>query len=569
MKYLILIIFFLGVSCGRQRETDLVLDNARALMRDEPARALALLRTLRTEHLKRASSRAQYALLYSQALDKNRIFRTDDSLIRIAVRYYESRDTPHEKASAYYYLGRIYDNRCDKIGAAEALFHAQAHVSETDDDYLRGQIAFSIGLLYSNQLSYEEALGYLKRSNRHFLKAGQRLNTAISLEWLGHVYLNLHDNYRSDSCLREASALYEQLGMSDDLLRAQLNRSWILMKEVGTDSVRRYVDALFARHSPHLSPSTQWGLMLSLHFKEGNLDSARAYGLKCIGAADRASGYTIADCYSLLEQIEFAAGNYKKAQDYAYTYCRIIDSMNALKNRTFMQEIEQRCQNKLLTSHNEALAVQRHYQSIVILLLTIIFTIGIWIAIRAFCRWQKRAHEQIRQAETELCSLRTTYDGLQKRMASLQEQSDKDDLQETQLYKALEERMIGLRELIASSQTIKPSLFIKNFQKYVGVNVNSRHALTDLQYVVNRKYNGVVDYLKAHYPELTKHDLDLCCLLCFGFSQQAICYMYDYGDIGSFYNKRSRLRHKLKLPADYKIEDFFTDLLRQLAPRAQ
>lgn len=141
MKYLILIIFFLGVSCGRQRETDLVLDNARALMRDEPARALALLRTLRTEHLKRASSRAQYALLYSQALDKNRIFRTDDSLIRIAVRYYESRDTPHEKASAYYYLGRIYDNRCDKIGAAEALFHAQAHVSETDDDYLKGQIA--------------------------------------------------------------------------------------------------------------------------------------------------------------------------------------------------------------------------------------------------------------------------------------------------------------------------------------------------------------------------------------------------------------------------------------------
>lgn len=63
--------------------------------------------------------------------------------------------------------------------------------------------------------------------------------------------------------------------------------------------------------------------------------------------------------------------------------------MNALKDRTFMQEIEQRCQNKLLTSHNEALAVQRHYQSIVILLLTIIFTIGIWIAIRAFCRWQK------------------------------------------------------------------------------------------------------------------------------------------------------------------------------------
>ncbi len=569
MKYLILILLFLGASCGRQREADRILDEARSRMREEPAQALDLLREIRAEKLTRASLRADYALLYSQALDKNRIFSTDDSLIRVAVRYYDRTGSPHEKALAYYYLGRIGANRNDCIGSAEALFRAKYYVQETDDDYLKGQINFSIGLLYYNQLSLDEALVYFKRSNIHFHREGLIQNTAISLEWLGNTYLNLLDNFHADSCFKEAAALYEKLDLKEDIFRAKLDRSWVLIKEADTDSVRRYANAIFTQYLPDKSLKDHWGLMLSIYYKERNIDSARVYGLKCIGCNDNSiSGYNTADCYSILQHIEFLAGNYTQAQEYYTTYCHIIDSMNALKYKTFMHGIEQRCENDLLANYNEALAIRQHYQSIVIFLLSVIFVIGVCAAVWMFRQWQKRVRVQINQAETELSTLRTTYDGLQKKMASLQEQSDKDDQQEAQLYKALEERMIGLRDLIATSQTIKPSLFIKNFQKYAGVNVNSRHALTDLQFVVNRKYNGVVDYLKAHYPELTKHELDLCCLLCFGFSQQAICYMYDYGDIGSFYNKRSRLRHKLKLPADYKTEDFFTDLLRQLASKS-
>lgn len=568
MRNLLLILILLGASCSRQCETDTILDNVRNRMREEPAEALELIRSVRAEKLTKASSRAEYALLYSQALDKNRIFLTDDSLIRIAVRHYGRTGTPHEKAMSHYYLGRICANRKDFLGSAEALFRAQSYVHETDDDYLKGQISFSIGLLYYNQLSFEEALDYFKRSNSHFLKENLLQNTAISLEWLAQTNLNLLDDYHSDSCFRKAAALYEQLGMHEDLFRVRLNYAWLLKKQVGTDSVRRYTDAVYAEFAPDISSRCDWGLMLSLFFDEGNIDSARVYGLKCIGTSNCASGYTMADCYSLLEQIEFSAGNYKKAQEYAYTYWDIIDSLSKLKDRTFMHAIEQRCQNELLTSYNESLAIRQHYQSIVIFLLSVIFVIGISAGVWRFLQWKRRAREQIRQTETELHILRTTYDGLQKQLAHLQQQSNKGDMQEAQLYKALEERMIGLRELIASSQTIKPSVFIKNFQRYAGVNVNSRHALTDLQFVVNRKYNGVVDYLESHYPELTKHDLDLCCLLCFGFSQQAICFMYDYGDIGSFYNKRSRLRRKLKLPVDYKIEDYFSNLLQQLASQA-
>ena len=86
----------------------------------------------------------------------------------------------------------------------------------------------------------------------------------------------------------------------------------------------------------------------------------------------------------------------------------------------------------------------------------------------------------------------------------------------------------------------------------------------DLQYIVNQKYFGIIDYLKARYPDLNKHDLDLCALMCFGFSHAGICYLYDYSTLGSFYNKRSRLRRKLHLSQEEKIEDFISRQIAEL-----
>lgn len=111
---------------------------------------------------------------------------------------------------------------------------------------------------------------------------------------------------------------------------------------------------------------------------------------------------------------------------------------------------------------------------------------------------------------------------------------------------------------------IKPANFVREFKRYMTVDTNSQYALYDLQYIVNQKYFGIIDHLKARYPDLNKHDLDLCALMCFGFSHAGICYLYDYSAQGSFYNKRSRLRRKLQLPQNQKIEDFIRQQIGEL-----
>ena len=67
---------------------------------------------------------AKYALLLSQALDKNYIDLQSDSIIAPAVRYYENHGTPDERMKAFYYRGRISMNANDYDNATEYFIKA-------------------------------------------------------------------------------------------------------------------------------------------------------------------------------------------------------------------------------------------------------------------------------------------------------------------------------------------------------------------------------------------------------------------------------------------------------------
>ena len=56
------------------------------------------------------AEKAKYALLLTQAEDKNYILHTSDSLINIAVCYYDSIQDTDLSAKSHYYLGRVYQD---------------------------------------------------------------------------------------------------------------------------------------------------------------------------------------------------------------------------------------------------------------------------------------------------------------------------------------------------------------------------------------------------------------------------------------------------------------------------
>lgn len=540
-------------------------------MNEHPEDALSIIRHIDRRKIYSSASEARYALLYSQALDKNYVDVTSDSLTAVAVNYYDRHGTKHERAMAHYYQGRVFSNAGNFDAAIRSYSLAEDAASGTDDYYLLGLINNAVGNLHFEQYDLDEALQRDQQAASFFHRAQSPYNEALAYIGVGTVYSLKGDNEQMEIVYNKAIEIYKELNATDKIL--PLYEDIIIETKLNTgidlSSIKRDLRHYYTIYNNGRIPIQSMGLWQGIYLKANELDSARLCGEIILRNRQAFNAHKIAGCYSLLERIEMARGNYPEAYRYVKQYIAVMDSINQEKEEALVLELEQKYRNRILNQSYENLK-QHNDQQRIITGLVLLFSLSLLVAGLLYLRkWRENAALKMREAEAEKESLGRACRELQEQLGTVGDRVDTDDEQERQLFDALEERMVVLRNWVDKAETMKPALFMKSFRDYMTVNVKSKHALSDLQYVVNRKYFGVVDYLKAHYPELRKQDLDLCCLLCFGFSQHGICYLYNYEDIGSFYNKRSRLRKKLGLPPERTLESFIAELLAELAPKEE
>lgn len=118
-------VLLLAASCTDDAAVMSELDAAEFVMEDYPETALAILDTMQRSRLVSREAAARHALLYSQALDKNYVDMTTDSIIRPAVEYYSRHGSADERLKAQYYLGCIYRNLGDPEKAMECYVRAE------------------------------------------------------------------------------------------------------------------------------------------------------------------------------------------------------------------------------------------------------------------------------------------------------------------------------------------------------------------------------------------------------------------------------------------------------------
>lgn len=570
--YTALLALLLFSSCRRQSDDiDSFLHNAESLMNEHPEDALSIIRHIDRRKIYSSASEARYALLYSQALDKNYVDVTSDSLTAVAVNYYDRHGTKHERAMAHYYQGRVFSNAGNFDAAIRSYSLAEDAASGTDDYYLLGLINNAVGNLYYKQYDLDEALKRDQRAATYFHLSQSPYNEALAYIGIGVICSLKGDNLQMTEEYDKAIEIYKTIGATDRIipLYEDLVVKTRLDAKGDIASIKRDLRAYYATYNQGKIPLQSYGLWQDIYLKASQLDSAEMFGKKILRNRQAFNAHKIAGCYSLLERIEMARGNYPEAYRYVKQYIAVMDSINQEKEEALVLELEQKYRNRILNQSYENLK-QHNDQQRIITGLVLLFSLSLLVAGLLYLRkWRENAALKMREAEAEKESLGRACRELQEQLGTVGDRVDTDDEQERQLFDALEERMVVLRNWVDKAETMKPALFMKSFRDYMTVNVKSKHALSDLQYVVNRKYYGVVDYLKAHYPELRKQDLDLCCLLCFGFSQHGICYLYNYEDIGSFYNKRSRLRKKLGLSPERTLESFIAELLAELAPKGE
>ena len=319
---LIFLYLMLFASCTREHEVMSVLDTAESEMEDSPETALSILDSLDRSLLKSRKSAARHALLYSQALDKNYIDLTTDSIISPAVKYYSRHGSADERLKAQYYLGCIYRNARNHEKEMECYVRAEQYVDEALDYKAVGRLYSAKRKVYFDyyqfELSYEEAIksqSYYKLSSDTDLRAKALINAALSAGLLRQYS-------KSDSILMLVrDSLWCEI---DPNVKGEYYSVSMTIAEGKDDTAlveRQLHNYLKLNNAVHLQ-NILWGSVVKSYLYLGNVDSAK-------WALDNYSiaypQHDMSPQYLLLASMVYSkVGNFKKAYSNLNKYNEVV-----------------------------------------------------------------------------------------------------------------------------------------------------------------------------------------------------------------------------------------------------
>lgn len=331
--YMLLFTFSLyGCNVEMSQKVNETLYQAENCMEEFPDSALSLLQHISHPEDLKGKAQADYALFYSQACDKNRISITNDSLIRIAVRYYEDKDEDLNAAKSYFYLGCVYRNANQDAMAIKAYLKALDKMPKGKPHKLWMQIYFNLGERYLYQNLYGSSMEMFQKC----LGASKELKDSSLLFFpyrsIANVYLLTE---KSDSALisyqkaLDISRLihndYWEAAILDDMSNTYLYRKDTLKAE----------QFIMASIEKEKSASSLY-LRSKFLFYRNQLDSAKQ--LLLVGCQSH-SLYVKTNCYNLLYEIEKKQQNHSSAYVYNDSFNLYRDSIEILKQHQEIQNL--------------------------------------------------------------------------------------------------------------------------------------------------------------------------------------------------------------------------------------
>lgn len=553
-------IVFLLAGCTTDRTVDSALDQAHKMMLSRPDSSMNIILSIDPQQIRTKRLEAQYYLLYSQALDKNAVDLTSDSLIRPAVEYYKNHGRNIEKAKSLYYLARIYENTGDIDNAIKSYIEAEKFMVDTRARRLLAMLYGNIGNLYAQQKSFREAERMYDRSIDIY-RGQETVNEAYALAGKAAV-LNIEDkNEEALNLLQRAREVAKKFKDSSCMLSLAHSQAAILADmDEGNDTQREIIDLLIDAYNHYNDGeigAEVYPLLSTCYYQLNMLDSARYYVNEAIEILDVYPTYQQVGLYSLAASIYELSGNFQKANDLLYQKSELADSLYEHDKENLVQDLEKKYRTEQVKQINVRL---RHRQiGIVVvsfLLMTLIGCLA-WIV-------NHKKKEQINDFLNFVESLKSDYSSLEERYSTLEKELGENSEKSQKLFVALDTRMKSFQKIMemAGNYESNPQIFYEKFRKYLQHSYQkSDKALGDLFEIANLYFGGIIDYLRKHYPELNDEDLALSCMICLGFSPQQTRLLFNHTNTSSIYTKRSKLRKKLGLSDSDNLEEFFTNFI--------
>ena len=515
------------VSCkdARKSETFRVLEDVDSYIEARPDSALAVLEGIDKSELTSKELEAKYALLLSQALDKNYIDLQSDSIIAPAVRYYENHGTPDERLKMYYYSGRIKQNSGDYEGAMERFVKGESYGDECTDKALLGRLYAVKQYVYQETINYPSAIPNAQLAADAFLEAEDVHKYLLEINDLAILYQLTHDEAKHAECMNIIKENWDIL--------TDKHKSHYYTILLNPYSNAENPDELISEYLSEVKDSSLiiWSGLSNVYLRLNQPESVLQvleYSLKYNqDEKDAAYYFAQASAYEQLGESDEALAAYKK-------YVEITDANDLEILKADTKFIEERHKKEI-----ELLDAEHSKERI-----TLISIIAILCAVIVIYLIRKQL--QIRTAENKQLEIeKKRYeqlyaDAIAERDALTKMIEDSSVKDETKAV--IRERLEVLNKVIISHITDTSSANKKAFQELEALISDRDSFIESTRLTIEGNNPGFISALRE--AGLTDEEINICCLYVIGLKGKDI---KTYTNQSRLYIQSAEIRHKLGL----------------------
>ena len=404
-----------------RRSTAALLDDVESYINDRPDSALAVLRGLDSTAVRGRVLRARYSLLHTMALDKCYEDITVPGLLDDATSWFSRHGSPDGRMKAYYYQGRIQQDKGNLNAAAIAFSQAEGFAEKASDAHAKGLLYLAFGSVYNAVYNYQQELIQKQKGVSILQEANDPLFDAACGE-LALVYHSLQEWDLADSLYRKAIE-HADNSHAKALYMSNYAKMKVLQPEKDPTGA---IELLDLKKTETSSPLTLPEASVYAYASDllGDTRTADAY-LQQIEHLPKTQQVTV---QAMLSRIALHRNDYEKAYDYLHG----ADLYQMEKIKTTLEDSVSRA----LQDHYEEQTVLEQKQKTVILLVAIgILLMSIIIVLLAIIRKNAMERERDRLYEVRASLIRDMQD-LESRFDTLSSEFSKtsSELQQEKEY---------------------------------------------------------------------------------------------------------------------------------------
>ena len=499
--------------------------------------ALCILEKLSIEEISNKSAKAMYALLLTEALDKNFKSHRNDSLILIAVDYYKDNSNNKLKTKAYYYLGRVYQDNKEYIKATEAYLTALKTASPNQAPIL--QIYNNLALCYESQEFYLPAIKTYKESYATAEKMQDKYGILHATRGLGNVYAIQDEEEKALSYYQKALSIAQSIKGSlwenaifCDIAKVYDDQGLYIEAKKQIDLALRY-----APSNINLSPTYFWKGSILYNLEE--TDSAIHYLSR---ASTKANIYTKASIYQTLYEINKENKNYEQAILYNDTALTCYDSIQKIIHHT---EINNLIKKHSIYIYKEKIKKQSQ-QTKVIFIIGGLVTMFLFIyTVMYISNRNKKTHihwqQLLMKNQTEKATLKEEIRAL----------SHANEINEHRYADILNQRIkLWHQSLQICVRLFKTTTSYKKIQSIETSKNKKEKEITQeelslIYQEINEAFIEAMQELLEQYPSLTQDDLYYCILNYLQLSNNTIKVCMKAGSQSALSQRKYRIKKQL------------------------